>query len=305
MMPAPLALMLLVAGALAMLAVPFLPMWAEWRHPTDHAPLPVRADDSNAIDFFANRLRARGPTRANEQIVRGDLDTDDDARFAALLVEGDASLGARNEIVEWVHAGGTLRMGSATTALRRASAGREMQLAPECTFERLNAPRILFGREIAAMQTPVADTMPSLEIASLPGAVPRSADMTRIAGDVILAPGTRYRGSLVVTGSLAVGEGAVLSGSAKSYRGIVVGARAVVQGALVSRRNIHLLGHCRVHGPVVSEADIVIAAGAVVGSIERPTSVTGENILVEEGSIAHGSVWAHDVGVVWSPREIA
>jgi hypothetical protein len=103
MMPVALALLLLGAGALAMLAVPFIPMWSEWRHPTDHAPLPVRADDSNAIDFFARRLRADiaarpGAVRGNVHFVDGDLQTEAERKFGALLVEGDGTLGERNEI---------------------------------------------------------------------------------------------------------------------------------------------------------------------------------------------------------------
>jgi hypothetical protein len=178
-----------------------------------------------------------------------------------------------------------------------------MTLAADCTFERINAPRIRFGATLAPGPDADIEALPLVDVASLPGAAQRSPEMSRIRGDVVLAPHTRYRGSIVATGSLALGEGTVLCGSAKSYRGIVVGNGAQVQGALVSRRNIHLLACCRVHGPVVSEADIVIGAGAVVGSQDKPTTVTGENILAQEGAVVHGSVWAHDVGVVWSATQ--
>lgn len=304
-MPLALALLLLFATAAAMLAVPFLPMWAEWRRPTDDVPLTVRADDSNAIDFFARRVRDGTQARPDEQIVRGDLVTAEGATFAGLLVEGDASIGAGNEIAQWVHADGSLTLGPGTTALRRASAGREMRLASDCTFERLNAPRILFGAAPEQDTPEDSGDLPHIDIATLAGAVKRSSEVSHIHADLVLAPRTRYQGSVVVTGSLSIGAGAVLSGSVKSYRGIVVGPGARVGGALVSNRNIHLLACCRVRGPVVSEADILMSAGSIVGSPEAPTSVTGQNILVEEGAIAHGSVWAHDVGVVWAARQAA
>jgi len=334
MMPAALGFMLLVAAAAAMLAVPFIPLWQEWRRPTDDAPLAVDLGDANDIDYFAERFRretrdrvvrrawsaepaswadaqepilARGPlelaapVRCTQPVhVTGDLVAPSGSSFEALLVDGDLDVGADAQVTGWVRAAGNIRIGAGTIALRRVSAGRGIEIARECSFERMSAPRIVFGSDdgLAGALAPGMHGE-ARDLAALPGASIAVPGVVRVGRDTSLEAGAVYEGTLIVAGSLTVGDGAVLTGSVKAHDGIVVGERARIGGAVVSRRNIHLLAHCRVGGPVVSEADIVIGEGVVVGSVEKPTSVTAENILVAQGAVAHGSVWAHDIGVVW------
>lgn len=319
MMPPALALALLAAGALAMLAVPFLPMWHEWRHPTDHAPLPVRTDDSSVADYFARQLRAalasgrggavvsRGATRIDDPArhpapvyVDGDLETAPGTSFAAVLAEGDLEMGSDAQVTEWAHAEGEMRLGAGTTALRRVSAGKALFLEADCCFERLHAPVIHFGEPPGTTDAP-ARIGAELDVASLPGASVRAPGHVRIERDTVLAARTRYRGSLVVIGSLTLGDGAVLAGSAKAYEGVIVGPGAAIEGALVCKKSTHLLEGSRVTGPLASEGDIVISPGVVVGNVAQPTTVSAENIMVAEGVTVHGTVWAHDIGTVWRP----
>jgi cytoskeletal protein CcmA (bactofilin family) len=332
--PAALAFVLLVAGGAAMLAVPFIPLWHEWRRPTDDRALTVDRGDANDIDYFASRFRAqtrervrqgawsseparwphaeepivaRGPLHLERPMrctqpvrVTGDFTAPSGSSFSALLVDGDLLLGGDAEITAWGRATGSVSIGAGTIAVRRISAGREIEIVRECTFERMCAPRIVFGDSPgSAGAPPSSSSVETRDLASLPGASVAVPGVVRIDRDASLAGGVVYEGTLIVAGSLTIGDGAVLTGSAKAHEGIVVGEHARVGGALVSPRAIHLLSHCRVGGPVVSEADIVIGEGVVIGSPEKPTSVTAENILVAEGAVAHGTVWANDVGVVW------
>jgi predicted acyltransferase (DUF342 family) len=319
MMAPALALALLALGALAMLAVPFIPMWHEWRHPTDHAPLPVRADDSNVVDYFARQLRARlagghggaliardsnhvreSAAQAIPVYAEGDFEIESGSSVPAVLAEGKLAIGSDAQVTEWAHAEGEMRLGAGTTALRRVSSGTALFVEPDCCFERLHAPVIHFGEPLGSEGVP-AEVDAELDVASLPGATVRAPGHVRIDRDTVLAARTRYRGSLVVLGSLTLDEGAVLAGSAKAYEGVIVGRGAAVEGALVCRKSTHMLEGSRVAGPLASEGDVVMSPGVIVGSPTQPTTVTAENVMVAEGVTVHGTVWAHDIGVVWRP----
>lgn len=51
---------------LALMMLPFLPAYQEWRNPTDAAALPISANYSNDIDHFARRLEADVAARLGE-----------------------------------------------------------------------------------------------------------------------------------------------------------------------------------------------------------------------------------------------
>ena len=48
----------------------------------------------------------------------------------------------------------------------------------------------------------------------------------------------------------------------------------------------------------MAERSISVAEGTVFGTATRPTTVTAENISIEPGVVAHGTVWAHVDGRV-------
>lgn len=303
----PLLWMALLAGsALAMLAAPFVPAWREWARPTDHGPLRVDADYVNRVDHFARELRES--VRAGSYQARpgapvyaeGDFTLAEGGRLAAVLATGDLVLGPGSEVQQWAHADGTIRMAPRGIALRRMSAGVAIELAPDCTFERLNAPLVTFGsQELAPPARDEAD-LKDRDLAELHGCRAMAPGWYRVDGHVVLPPGARYRGSLVVTGALSVGERSVIHGDVKARSGVVVGAGASVLGTVACERSIHILRGALVRGPVISESDVVLSAGAVVGTPEAPTTITAENIMVASGARAHGTVWARELGVVWA-----
>ena len=50
----------------------------------------------------------------------------------------------------------------------------------------------------------------------------------------------------------------------------------------------------------MSESDILIGTHAVIGLPDALTTITARNIIVEEGVIVHGAIWAHEIGMVKS-----
>jgi predicted acyltransferase (DUF342 family) len=121
-----------------------------------------------------------------------------------------------------------------------------------------------------------------------------------IKGDCDLPAGKTYRGSLVVTGYLSIGAGTRIIGDVKARMGIVVGAGAVIGGSLICEKKIQILEQACIKGPVISETVILIGACSRIGIPEIPTTLSAKNIIAESGVVAHGTVWATELGVVWS-----
>lgn len=69
---------------LVLLTLPFVPAFREWRHPSDFAALPISANYSSDIDYFARRLQADAAAKLGLGASTGYEDFD----FATEPVEG-------------------------------------------------------------------------------------------------------------------------------------------------------------------------------------------------------------------------
>lgn len=319
-------------AAAAMLVAPLMPAWSEWAWPTDHEPLSVAPDSTSRADFFAAHFRdtlqrertpamlpppsewglereaivversllLHAPARTAATVyVDGDFEAPATSVFGAVLATGDLRLGEECQVQQWAHADGSLVLARGCTALRRVSAGISMRLDSECTFERVHAPRVQFGSDEPRLASPQAAPGDATPFSALPDSRTMAPGFHRVEGNLLLPPDGHYRGNLVVTGSLAIGEGTTIDGAVKARRGVVVGAGARVLGAVCCGGSIHVGRDAYIAGPLVAEADVIIGAGTVIGGPGMPTTVTAQNIMIESGALAHGTVWAREVGVVW------
>ena len=337
---------------LVLLTLPFVPAFREWRYPSDFAPLPISANYSSDIDYFARRLQADALARlgmgvptgyedfdfANEPVegrnwseggkrlisrggvttsapicnvqpvyVQGSLSSGGGSSFSALYATGDITLGAQSEISDWAHADGVLRVGANTIALRRISAGAAIELGNEAWFERLHAPTLRFGARASgtaqlaavngATQPAPIDQMEA-SFSDLPAAIMQTPLLCLVPGDCALPAQKIYRGSLIVKGFLTIGHGTTVVGDIKAQKGISIGRGASVKGAVTCEKRVYVFQDAHVAGPLISESDVLIGANAVVGQLDAPTTVSASNIIVEEGVVVHGAVWAHEIGMV-------
>lgn len=232
--------------------------------------------------------------------ISGSLNSGEENRFSSVYAQGSMRLGANSEVAEWAHADEAMHFESGCTAVRRISSAVAVEMDKECCFERVHAPVIRMGvsptTQTVRMDTPLAPA----NFSDLNGAIHQTSSLTMIRGDCTLPGGRRYHGSLIVTGRLYIGEGTEIHGDIKARNGAVVGAQARIEGSLISEKQIQILEQASISGPVISETVILIGAHCRIGMPMRPTTVSAENILAEAGSIAHGTVWARDLGVVWS-----
>ncbi len=264
-------------------------------------------DEPDAEDWkgAGKRLIARGSIADKQAIlskrplyVQGDLQAGAASAFSAVYATGDIALGAESEIHDWAHADGVLRVGRNGIALRRVSAGQAIALGNETWFERLHAPALHFGSRDGTGPEPYAGNPSDASYADLPGAVQQTPLLFLIRGNCALPPDCVYRGSLVVTGFLTIGMGTRVIGDIKAREGVSMGYGAEVHGAVTCEKRVYVFKQARAWGPLVAESDVLIGAGAVIGLPDAPTTVTANNIIVEDGVTVHGTVWAREIGMV-------
>jgi len=266
--------------------LPVPPATADWRTATK------RLIARSGIDV-------RDPICSAQQLyVEGSLRAGAGSAFPAVYATGDIHLGAQSEIQDWAHADGVLRLGHSSVALRRVSAGVAIELGNEAWFERMYAPTLYFG--LGRRNEPDAETgkQATASYADLPDAIQQTPLLFLIRGDCALPPASIFRGSLVVTGFLTIGAGTTVLGDIKAREGISVGPGAKVEGALTCEKRVYLFQQAQVHGPVISESDILVGAGALIGLPEAETTVSACNIIVEDGVVMHGMIWAREIGMV-------
>lgn len=232
--------------------------------------------------------------------VNGDLHAEQPATFTALLAEGEVELAPNSKILDWAHAEKTLRLGRSCVALRRVSSRTAIEMASQCCFERLHAPVIRFGTTHPPKILKDAHELVESSFLNVHGVSRRSASLFMAKGDCRLPHGHLYRGSLVVTGRLYIGSHTKVVGDVKARGGVLLGSHAEVTGALCSDQQIQILQGALVAGPVISETVVMLGVHARVGQPDQPTTISAANVVAESGSVAHGSVWARDMGVTWS-----
>ena len=237
---------------------------------------------------------------ANQLYVEGDLRTGGNSAFSSLYATGDIALGSESEVHDWAYAQGVFRLGDNGVALRRISAGVAIELGSEVWFERLQAPTVTFGLLAQKPKQYSQQTQTPASYADLPNAVQQTPLLFLIRGDCALPSGKIYRGSLVVTGFLTVGQDTTVVGDIKARIGVSIARRASIEGAITCEKRVYVFKDAAAWGPIVSEGDILIGARAVIGSPEALTTVTAQNIIIEEGATVHGAVWAHEIGMVKS-----
>ena len=304
-----------------------LPISASYTSDIDHFARRLHADASARLgtgkstgyedfDFVVQPVEAMDLRKARKRLIASDIQsreaihctpalyvdgsihTGAGSTFSALYATGSIALGAESEIHDWGHADGVLVLNNNSVALRRISAGTAIELGNETWFERVQAPTVHFGSGRAPATFPYPAGNAEASYADLPDVVQQTPLLFIVRGNCALPPGRVYRGSLVVTGFLVVGQGTIVIGDVKAREGISIARNAQVQGAVTCEKRVYMFGASRVFGPLISESDVLIGANAVIGKADAQTTVSARNIIVEDGVVMHGAVWAHEIGMV-------
>ena len=212
--------------------------------------------------------------------------------YRAILGETTVHLGASSRAMRWVHAVGEFTADLGCRLYGRISSDSLIRLHSDCSFLRLNAPRIEIG-SVAANQTALS---PHRTLPASTGVVPVGRFLHD--GDFEIQAGQIISGNIVIRGNLHIRSGARICGSVKSVEDMVLEDGVSVEGSLISARKMRVGPNCAVHGPVIAEQELSIAGGTHCGNLKHPTTVSAPRIAVEEGVIVFGTLWAREQGAV-------
>jgi cytoskeletal protein CcmA (bactofilin family) len=185
--------------------------------------------------------------------------------------------------------------GQNTHLYGRCSAEKFLYLSVGCRFERLYAPTIMTGLNACAMSdVPAAPAKPQVKVTVMS----RPHGRTRIRGDLHLGSGEMFLGDIIATGSIRVGAQSRIVGSAKGNADIELCEQGQIDGSLISSGTIRLAKNCILKGPVLAEEEIIIGAGARVGTPGSPTTISAPRIRIAPDCVIHGTIWARVEGRV-------
>lgn len=207
--------------------------------------------------------------------------------YRAILGEKEVHLGAESRVMRWVHAVGDFSAGPDCHFHGRVSSNSAIRLHRDCTFQRLNAPRIELGnpptRQLESRKHPTIVSKPTRRLHD---------------GNFEIGPREVFHGNLVARGELRIGSGAQVWGSVKGDRGVVVGSGAKLHGSLISASTMQIGTDCAIHGPIIAEKLLSVEAGTCCGSADTPTTISAPWIHVAEGVTVFGTLWAREYGEV-------
>ena len=221
----------------------------------------------------------------------GQFEGGERSNYRAILGEQDVHLGGGSSVLRWVHAVGEFTADVGCDLYGRVSSDLLIRLHADCSFLRMNAPRIEIGHATSHDETgPGASIHPNTGSQSSPRFL-HDGDFEVHAGEVISS-------NLVIRGELHIRSGARVCGSVKSVKDMLIEDGVSVEGSLISARKMRIGSHCAIHGPMIAERALAIAAGTRCGTLEYPTTVSAPQIEVEEDVVVFGTLWAREHGHV-------
>ena len=320
---------------LAMLALPFLPAYAEWRTPADCSPLPISRHYSNEIDHFARRFRsdaladiaARGPSNDQFEYVANPVESMDwlaSSRPLIGLRTIDSAKGIRCNRPLYASSGvdcgrdssfaallacGDIALGPYSEILEWAHADGTVKLDTACVaLRRLSsnvaielAAQCCFERvsaPIIRFGAPCEEAKPEV-IGSFPGDLGALPESSRRAATLH-----------VVRGDCTLPPGHLYKGSLVVTGRLVIGSNTTVIGDVKARQGIIVGSAARIIGSLVCEdriyvLDHVEVAGPVISEtdiaigtgtvIGRPDAPT---TISAENIIAKSGSVSH--GTLWA-----
>lgn len=220
--------------------------------------------------------------------------------YRAILAGESIDLAAGSLSLRWVHAGGAVRIAGDSMLYGRVSSDEMIGMDGECAFERLHAPRIVFGSSSqSVVPTGSSGDTPALQELksdSLPNLVDDSAGRWLYEHDLEIPAESHIRADLVCTGELHIGSGTRIEGSIKSREKLRLDPGVEVTGSVVGGGDLSIGKGCRIGGPVIAEGDVEVESGSVIGTAGSLTTVSAGAISMAGGVIVHGTVWAHTTG---------
>ncbi len=231
-------------------------------------------------------------TYPREIFCKGSLHAGAGTSLRAALAEQSLYLGEGCTAFRWIHAGSEIHAEKDCRFYGRVSANRLIHLDDGCSFERLNAPRIEFGKKGTLQKNETKGAFVDLD--KHPRLRDYSAGRYLFSRKLEIPEGGRVEGDIVVAGNLKIGDWAHIVGSLKTHGDLEIGRGVRIEGSVISGHNISMGPGCSLDGPVMAEHKAIIGTDCTFGSPDHPTTLAARGLKISRGVVAHGTVWGGD-----------
>ncbi len=242
-----------------------------------------------------------GAELTRQTYISGAFECGSGAYIERLFVDGDAYLGDETVTDSWLHARRDVRAMAGCELNGSIAAGRMLQVWPACQFERLEGGEIRFGDEWHWPEGPVSSRHAPLDLPPLfrlNGRALRQGGAHQVDGNLTIPPAHVWSGDLIVLGNLRLARNARIEGSIKAEGTITLEQGASVVGHVFSNDGIEVRVGARITGTAATGGTLRVRWGAEIGSHKIPSTATGAEILMEQGSRVFGVVMAVEAGRV-------
>lgn len=256
-----------------------------------------------------------------EQEVYGrqSITTGERSQFRAVMSDHTLNIREHGTVLRWAHSESDMIVGKHSKLFGRATSKQSIILGDNVHFERLNAPIILTPARTTLQQEPPAPALTLLD--ELDDVKVHSGRRWVLNGHLEFPANHSFDGDIVTGTTGRFGDWAHIRGSIKcnAHDDVVhhlhttgvatrhqqrpialceIGNHVRIDGSLVSSYDLTIGQNCKIFGPVIAEHILIIGAGTVIGSPEHPTTVTAPHIVIENGCVVYGTLWATESGIV-------
>jgi predicted acyltransferase (DUF342 family) len=116
-------------------------------------------------------------------------------------------------------------------------------------------------------------------------------------GDLTVPAGESVSADLIVSGTLRVGNGALISGAVRCDV-LIAGDDCVFMRSVIGAKRLAFGARCHVTGPVVVEGEAVFGDDCRIGDEQAASTISAVSVRAGNGVVIHGEVWARQQGIV-------
>ncbi len=217
-----------------------------------------------------------------------------ESEYDSLFGEADVYLGNGTRIRNSLFAKGYVVVDRDSELMGSVHSDCQILVRSGCSFERLEAPSIVFGSAYRRSKNREA-------AARWRGPEPAPiirGDRSYVEGDLVLSRNAIYEGNLVVEGRLLIRSGANIRGNIKSRQELTIEDHVTITGHVFCAASATVGRSVELRGVINVEGVLHVAGASRIGSWDCAASVVADTLIIEEGVHVNGTVWAVRKGMV-------
>ncbi len=213
------------------------------------------------------------------------------SKITSLVSDGPVTLGPLSIVEQCIDAESSMRIGAGSLIKGTACCSAALEIGKESSFNSL------YGMPVQSYHS---ETLSELHRERISDTASISQTAIYISAQIsTLPPETVIEQDMVVKGPLIIGKGAILKMNLKCYGSLTMMDDVTVMGNIFCESSITIGPRCKVFGSVFSQENVIVHAGAQIGTKEAFKSLIGAAGVTLENNIAvYGYIYAGGKGKI-------